>query len=387
MLDLESLLNITALNEDFLFLAQNVYERKYANKDIELCDQSTYDRSKNKQTKISSFDATERLLRNFGSYITTLKIAYSRDESDSIKRIIALVNRYCENLKELHISTAYFDALDDVRIPFSKVKTVVFFGSYGKLASKTMKFNEMFPNLWNLSVRYARVVDRESIIVALPKLDQFSTSFSNEDGFEEHHIQQMIQLNPQMRSMILHYVSAKFVRFVSENLPNLGMLQLSWVFKEDIREDELIYLRNVTNLSLEYTEDYFPDIVTIAQLQELKLDWGQHGIADRWISFILKHFKLRKLITVNGQMTDGQLLRLVRQLPSLEVASFVITEEVTPDTVLEFLHESNQLQSLQLSFIKDNPSVNLFNLLKTRISDEWNVTISSNSCLIHKRIK
>lgn len=384
-LDFPSLINMAEANPHFFHLAADVYRRKFGSKEIEIIEPSPGDKpmkESNGKIQILNFVLTEKLLQNFGKFITKLKINSWIINFEMFRWILEQANEHCTALTKLELITFDENALVNVHAPFANVEIVSFRESLTKLIVKDFKLNEMFPKLRALSLPFSHAIDRDSILLEFPNLRHLSASFLKTKGTNEMDVQSMIKLNPQIRNLSVCYITMEFLKFVSETLPDLENLEIVWL-KEGAEYNGQIHLKNVRNLNVTSAIDNFPRSVTVEQLEEFTIDWGHTSSPGAWIDFINRHTTLTKLNIIDDEIDDSKLSMLARGITNLVEATFAISSDIRPESIITFLEAGVNLNRIEMSFAEPIPEDELM-ILQSCIEKPWKLTNTSSSYLIEK---
>lgn len=381
-LDFFSFLNMSEANHVSSVLFADVYRRKFGQTLIEVRERFLIDgfvgTESNDVIHIEDFDLAAKVILRFGPLITKLKISYWTNTNGQITNILKLANQHCTEVRELQLRTVENDVLNELKQPFANVDVALFRGILGKPFNKSL--NELFPNVRNLSVIHMDAIGRENILQKFSHLEHLSVSTVKTIGINESDVQEMIKLNPQIRSLSHYYSTLGFLKFISENMPDLSDLVILWThFSSEMQYD--VHFKSVKRLNVTTESDDLPQSLTVDQLQELSVDWRYGPSSDSWISFITRHSNLTKLI-IEQEINDQQLSRLIGKLPNLIEASFLLSEDTSPVTMGNFV-ESCQLQTLRLSCDADKEfPVSCLHHLNNHNRNKWNITNNSNRYLI-----
>lgn len=365
-------MNVAEINEEFAQIAAGVFKRKFANKLFVLREVSfeTHLHEKNDVIFIEKFNMTLEVFKLFGPFISKLKIKYERDQGHLMKQILKVINP--DAIKMLHLENYDRFILNDITKPFPNAEHVAFIGEYNKLGSDALNLNEMFPKMRHLSLGYLYVSHRNSIFQHFEHLESLHTAFTNRDGYTEKHIEKLIEINPQIRKMFVYYGSIGFLQFLNTNLPNLEYLQVPFMIQSD--NENKISLSNVKHLKTRGSLEYLFENVNFEQLQELELD-GTPEQTHVWIEFIARNVNLKKLIALEDEINDAELLLLADNVPNLVEAAFILAPTVETETIVKFMKSKNQLQTLKLSCFPEQSltKANLHSLVN-QIETEWNIS-------------
>lgn len=350
-LDFVSLINVAEVDEAYSALAANVFKRKFALKIIELRETSSKNEvvELNDVIKIEKFNMISKVFNHFGQFISKVKLIYGRDQKYQSKQVFELVSHYSSTFLKFYIESYDEFLLQNVQKPFYNAENVSFVGVFHKLGSESMKLNEMFPNMRQLSLVYLHVTDPSSIHLYFPYLKYLYVSFLRaKQSFTDNDIECLINKNPQIQSLSIYNGSMKFFKFVSENMPNLKTLSLPWKFRDYLNDgDSPIHFKTVKKLSIKYTINRFARNVTFDQLQELEFVCNP-DFPDVWIDFLEKNTNLTKLSITNGEIYKIDLTKITSILPDLVEVSFICGLDIDIESILKFLNLNTKLEKLNL---------------------------------------
>lgn len=388
-LDFNSLVNLAGANRASSYLTTDVYRRTFASKQIKIegpfVDRETPAVESNDLIRIYSFKVVTRLVHNFGSYITKLIIDAVGMKKNQVLEVIALVNRHCDALIELKIvnlDEEVFPSADQQ--PFSSVKVFSLHSSLMNPVEQRLAMNKMFPKLENLTLQNMKIIDRQNILQTFPNLKHFSVSLMHLEGFVEQDLVQMISLNPQIYSLSISGVSMKLLMFLSEYSPNLRCLSLHWILQNSPYQTH-IQFKNVRQLDVKASQDYFSRIVTFDGLEEFNLECFFY-VGDIWLSFIRRHASIKKLVISNGQLSENQLRDLIGNIPNLVEATITIARDVDLQLMIQFLNQNPKMQKLDLSF-RGIDEIDVSKAFENTIQRNWNVLNTAFGWILHRKIK
>lgn len=376
-LDLISLVNMAEVDENLHALAEDVYRRKYSTNSLHFYAEIFWGNN----VKISGdFIFTKdlsifaKIVKQFGHLITDLKFDYTNNASEAV----SLANRHCNNLQSFYISSHSENVLTEVAKSFNSVKTVIFAGEIGKLSSKTMQLNEMFPKLQSLSIKHSNF-DWDSLILEYPHLEHlkiWTSSTMNETAFER-----LLKLNPQIRSLSVNMIPHNVFSFINKQLPKLENLELS--ITSFLQSSEPINFKSVRNLTVTFSPQCFPENVTFEQLSELRVFWMPTPMIQ-WLAFIRRHSTLRKLYFVS--MTNG-ILNAIENVPNIEQVSFFMQGDTSVASIIQFLERNENINTLSIQYrIHSNDTKRQLADFRNQIQGEWDVTESTETFLFEKKV-
>lgn len=139
------------------------------------------------------------------------------------------MNHNSNSLKSLRLEMYEENAFDGIEKPFANVEHVCIVGEYERLGNDNLNFSAIFPKMRRLSIKDSKVTDRTSINLEFPHLEHLNVAFLHPCGFSEDDIKNIIEKNPQLRSLSLYYTTLDFLQFVSQHLHNLEYLDLPYI--------------------------------------------------------------------------------------------------------------------------------------------------------------
>lgn len=338
----------------------------------------------NDTIQIEDQNVIDKVLRKFGSHVLKLAISFTTVPKKDVLEVIELANVHCDALIDLQLSTIRPDWMNVIRRPFYNVENVTFNGKIKELSTETMNLSEIFPKLRSLNLGNVQVENRSSVILPYPNLDHLFVAFKYSGVFHDEHIESLIKLNPQIRSLTLQLVSTKFIDFVSKNLEGLKNLELLWVPHEVTEYNQSIHFKSVERFHFRTTNCRFVPLVTFDQLKTLSIDWGLDSLPDTIIDFIIANDNLTKLSIIEGNMNNMQLLMLIGQVPHLKAASFTILPNVMIESIFAFLKNRPNLHMLELSYPRRKTKTLEIESLRKLITNEWTIMEHPSGLVINK---
>lgn len=191
-----------------------------------------------------------KLIRNFGHLLTNLHIEYRLFYVNCFgynfnynyphcialcKEIELYLEEYCsESLRQISIQgSKYSDrhrTLENIKKPFNNVETV--YVEKCRFNSEKLPINEVFPSVRTLKLG-CNTYDNPSVIRAhFPSVQHLwfhdKNFLSGYGTFQEEDIEEMLKLNPQLKTSLLYLVdnySRNFTTRLKEYFPNVQFLQ------------------------------------------------------------------------------------------------------------------------------------------------------------------
>lgn len=388
-LNLSGLISIADINQEFHLLAVGIYRRKFARKAIYIGKPTEY--LSNLQWSIKELDnaieinsqhTSIKLLEYFGHLISKLSIYHDDRTSSNTEMIVALASRNCIKLTTFEVDINYICTLfDHVEKPFANVENVTIKCGICNLASKTLTLNEIFPSMRHMSLNVIRLRDPKSIELNYQNLTQLSISYIFYQQNYVLNVEKMLRLNPQISSLKLFDSMFKFLKFASENLPNLAHLDIGHI-QRSVGDGD-IHFGNVLSLTLRSGIGNFAQVATFDRLHEITIDYARH--LPEWTDLMKGHSTVQKLIVLDGNLSDTDILLLEENLPNLVEASFALPPATTEQLVLHILRGFPKLKRFELTFYGNQKLTNeSVNAITNQIENEWNITITYYAIFIEK---
>lgn len=238
------------------------------------------------------------------------------------------------------------DVLNYVQKPFPSVESVTLQGQFEKFASDSLRLNELFPIMRSLMMGEALVTQKNSLVLEYPNLQHLDVGIWHKD-FKEETIQELIEVNPQIRSISIF------------NQAQVG---------------EHILFPNLLRLSVKSYNNYLPEVVVVEKLQHLKIEFYSKS-SNEWLNFIRRHTNIKRIHFGGERLENNDLVRLIGNVPNLIELSLFIATDVDVDMVVELLKQSPRLKTvkcIQIMFSSEK-----LNEITSGTKDEWTITKAS----------
>lgn len=387
-LNATTLLAVAQINEYFRGLAANFFKRKYDDKVVEI--RSQYDDQKRDIAEyrenliIERLDVIEKLFKSFGEVISRATLNTGNTFQDKfIERVVKIVSHNSEGLNIFKLYCIDRLLLEYVDEPFRNVEHLILTNRFQNLRSKTLKLNDIFPNLRKLHLKEAHIKNALSLIVPFKHLEQLDVQFGL--NYDIPAVGDLIEKNPQLRKLGMNACSIEFLEFLSVNAPNLDYLTFGLTKPTPSELNTVIHFKSVKHLSLGTDYNAFPKNVTFDQLEELQLT-GTGSATNLWMNFIKKHVKLNK-VEVEWFVLNSQLESLIGNVPNVIEAHFGINTDVQNETIVAFLEGNDQLKRLELNYRESakEASKKFDDLKKIIDNTKWKLTLDFRTCIIERK--
>lgn len=390
-LDFEDLLSMAQVNENLRVLANDVFRRKFAKKKIVIynyfLDEEPEEelgiiakaltrlrfkfiekRNANPATIINneSIEIMENVynslnvLKCFGNRIQKLKLVFGEAESDESQKILRFVNKYCsESLIDFELDVSEGNAFKCFKKPFKTIEHLSLRDFIPNIEESIPQMNHTFPVLHSLSLTPLRLMGNyikcyfshlEHLCLDVP----YCTT-----------IDDLLQINPHVKSVELAQATPQFMQNVNTKLPNLENLAI-W----DIElSQEMIQFENVKKFIAKNTLNS-PRNIHFPKLQELQINFGDYCV-EEWINFLKSHNNLSYLQLKYWKMDDKQFERLTKELPNLVEVSVVRFngQFIGIYSILKFVEKHEKLMKLNLDACERND----YEVIREKFEFKWEI--------------
>lgn len=313
-----------------------------------------------------------RILRNFGNLITNLKILKPFKLSDSeAKKIYRNINIHCaDTLTHFHLKDQYHDVFAEFKRPFNAMETLYLEGYFTKVENANATFNMIFPSLRRLilesvNIHLINVSDQK-----MSQLEHFETE--NFGSFKTSSIKQLIENNPQIRSLSLKAVRPNLLQFVAEKLPRLQNLTLDYYVEDSEHIDGSgLNFRHLKRLEMRGSN--MPSNITFGELEELTVYVTKQKITNL-IDLIMDYrVSLRKLWLV-VYLTNQEVLQIANANLKLIELRFTCENDVEVQSIVKLIEVSTELRRLDIHFFWGILMQSTFEELEKRFAYKWTIT-------------
>lgn len=397
-LDLRSIINLVE-SDDYLLQAANWgFRVKYGRKIFDISKPFTDDpsqfilepsskllpRSFNKRDTIHlrDFETILKVLKYFGGSITKLMIEFEVMHANEIKSILEYIRVFCTKLTTFDIRNGEEADIDQMH-PMPTVQnvsiTVVQLENMGELIER------IFPNMKRLDIKNFQVTNPQCLAHHFPSLEHLDVSFFI-NGFRVSHIEDVVKMNPQIRSLRLHMCPVEFMKVIKNNLPNIESLELVWPLENFFQPGaKVVHFENMKTIAIDglFKLIAFPFTFNPAKLKELRIGCISH-FNKNWIDFIMRHKHLTKLEITRVRMSETELMRFAHELTNLNEFSADFGRVTETNHIITFLEKCKDLHELRLF----SPKNQVIDVLRERLVDKWDIyydTTSEHTSWIVKR--
>lgn len=346
--------------------ASEIFMEKYGGKPIKITRISTSMIWNNRL--IIDYSLAEKFLSLFGDLIESLAIEFVSIPTNRHKIIGDFVNLYCSGtLIDFEVNNCSEGTFDGMKKPFKRVESVIFDGEWENLNNNSLSFDQLFPEMRSLALIYSTGYILEK---NYPKLNELSLNAPNLNLIK------LLQSNPQIQELTVRHSSAKFLKIVSDNLPNLEVISFDVPYDLDPSNAMPINFDSVKNASIndlngriKNCKFRFENLNSIEVLVE-------EDVSAEWNLFMTSFDRQKSIIISISNFTENVLNNLSSNLnSSIEVRLGCNPIEMEP--LANFLNSNKELKELVLNCPKNTQS--FFDRLDYWLDEEWKIAPVNNS--------
>lgn len=240
-LDAIDLLSFADAINTKLFAIEYVFRRRYETKVVTI--EAPYIASPpvvheiGDRIEIYGLPIISRFFRHFGHAIKFVQITLNDKyfSENEIFTILKSVNLHCSktlNVFTLLNGNSFKISLEAFEKPFEHVTNVSIGGELDSLGNSNFTFNEIFPAMNSLSMKYlVELHNKSSLEQRFPHLKTLRAliwvyNFDIKMKFDENSCKQIIENNQQIQNLNFIGATRSLLKFVAENLPQLEHLDL-----------------------------------------------------------------------------------------------------------------------------------------------------------------
>lgn len=400
-LDFDDLLSFSETSQHFSALATTVFKRKFSHKFVEMKSETASYPDDAGRIYLRDEEKTRRLLGQFSSSIYKLKVNYGESydlEETTAEAMSRLINLYCaDTLIEIAIFDKHHSFFSQITKPFTSVESVELNGDFKNVSSGVLNFGEIFPAMKSLSLSVSTFKRINQIFLNFLNLVELRVRFCDWNYMrilKESDFEQILRMNPQIRSLKMHSPSENVLRIANKLLPNLEFLRIepSW-FDEIFNTGPKISFKNVKILELKPTDNHmhidgFLEGVEFKNLEELHAMLLQDVVEfSWWISFIEKNMHLKKFHSIEGCVFDNNIVKLTKtKNKSLIDISLTLGWNVEYESLVNLIDENANVQKFHFKFdSKEDTSYGMkISELRRKYNDKWTITNTTDSIELTK---
>lgn len=388
-LSFPELLMMNDVSRYFSILAGHAFQRNYADREIVISntrdllfgwDEPKFIRKLRKNTldpiecsvelnriEIKSTYLSLKTLKYFGNIIQRLYLSLTNIDTKHSKIIGKYVNHYCtDTLMELCIDVQKGNFLRLIKKPFKNVHHVDFnfWPDSSEFVNNTLTLNETFPSLRTLSLNHPRTdFNSEYFRCNFPHLEHLSLTYGYIKYMNVDLIKNLLNLNPQIRSLELGYCPEHLLQHISVILPQLE--RLSTTIGLSVQRE--IRLDNVTKFKMTAIGNSLN--IYFQKLQEMHMFFTSEKYSEL-ITFLEQHAHLRRLNiqfwTIRRFEFDG-ITSILPNLVEMTLNNNYGLAQI--DFIIKYLNNNEKIMKFHLAHAKKNQKVEF----DSQLDHKWNV--------------
>lgn len=313
---------------------------------------------------IGDMDVMYSTLKTFGYMFTHLTINYRNFKEWESGKVNARISQYVANtLTELTLHGFCDRNFKHLTGPFKTLETIYFGSCY--ITSDVGNLTKVFPTV-RIFI-FEQYQNSESVRGFIghhfPCLEEITEMAHDSTS---NRLEEMFRLNPQLRKLSLQNIYVKFLRSMSELLPELEHLTIHTLWAEGISiEGADIYFGNLKSFEVKMMRD-FP-----REIQRLPIAFGNN--LDEIMDWTEKTYLLNNIVENKnlkivglGRFGNSQIERIAKELPNLE--------EFRTGNI--WVYESETIRFLEMN--KNLKRIELWNCdpaehatMREKIQDKW----------------
>lgn len=389
-LSFTDLVAVADVSSTFSIAAANVFKRTFANFPIRFVtpERQIDADHRDKMIIISRLETIKSVLAHFGHLISHLELnkIYGKFEGHQTTLISQLINLHCsDTLKQLSLTIEVFgnEFFDSTTKPFEKVEQLTIRGDYITLGNGRLSLNELFPKMIKLKM-YAKVRDSNCIDDTFANLKNLSifNGKRRENGqgmpfyLEDEDVERFILKNKQIRNLNLECKSSEFLRFISQNLPDLEALTIKFYFEDTVDPREFAF-ENVRYLATQHLSGRLPRGFRNLEVYRHRYskDWRKTWMDILRNNTNVKEFELYSCRILN----EEDLIEASHLIPNVVKLTLGIDAEISDDRIIEFVVNNQILKTIRLNRVR--PFHGLAERMEREIGDEWDIFVDDRYVL------
>lgn len=405
-LDWKDLLSVAQTNKYLKSLANYVFERKLADKVIEIVDPNS-DLEKhcresnincNNTIYIHGLATTGAFLEQFGGSIHKLKIVYDLhgkkyQERKSIykRKINELVSLHCsESLRQIELvirkDVSFFNQM---KKPFKRVENVTIGGQYKTLGNSVLNFTGLFPVMRRLYLPLVEIADKSFIDQKFSHLEHLEVKILDRPGsplITEADLIAMLKRNPQIGSLTLGKSTRPLLHTINEFLPNVEELDLLYYMcgPDDSEDLSTISFKNLKKLTIYPGPHQANKKIIFENLIELHTD-TYASIGNWWSDAIKKSKDLKQLHLQRGCASEKTLSEITSADLKLTEMTLSVCREVSHEYIIDFIRKCQYVGKFRFNRFYPDISLKLLGgALHDKLTNEWTINQLSHAIILRR---
>lgn len=390
------------LNHRFARLASYLYKRDSATKIVRYLP--TYPAKTylefNTSVHIYSRQIFSLILQSFGHLIENMKVTYN--EMGTSEQTNRILSKYCsKSLVSLELGELCSSDAKTFRTPFERVEKL----TIGKVLSsksmwttgldfrffrKTLKLNEVFPQLKKLSFTLTEVPHSNMFAVQFPKLEHIEIGYLHPmfvDYSRQYlakaaaFIENIFKMNQQITNLTIFDINTlQCLKIAVDNLPKLEFLKVELLEESEkyFYFGDKINFDNVKQLEIKFArKNNMFKFLTFKRLNEATLVCN----VGNCVEFPWKSPNLRKLHVKGFSFGNGNIMRLTAKVPNLEELRIANDPRIDADSLITYIESNEKLR--KIIFVHNNDDI--YHSLSELLPQEWKISRENSILRLEKQ--
>lgn len=309
---------------------------------------------------IGNMNVMYSTLKTFGHLITNLAINYETFSEWECEKINGRISKFLSNsLTQITLNHFNNDAAKNLIGPFNELINVTIHDSY--ITANVINMTNVFPAVRYFHFAGYQQVENIQMIINqhFPHLNEIKETMYDVNAAN---LKTLLQLNPQLNKLSIQKIGWKFLKMVTELLPQLAQLEIDSIRGLPLDDGDVIHFERLRTLKLSLISvdlvrlpltfgDNFKEIIDLTPNQCL-------------LDIVLQNKNLKKVITRHYGFE-----RIIGQLPNLEEfhTGHSVYEADDVGKVIRFIKTTENLKKIELESCAPRSAANILE----RIKDKW----------------
>lgn len=382
-LDLNALANVAKTHPYNKRVAKYVFDHQLSKEVFNVNGYKTIDGHWTENSK-NPFDFNSMLnaLEIFGQSIASITIDYGCFDDEQSERVNEYLTKYVvDSLFAIELMNFHDKKLAGLRGPFSKVDFVHL--RFGIIDLNDIKLNQIFPGVRSFDLNQMRESYSSCFEHHFPNLIEMETEFVRRNNADLTKLRRRLQLNPQLRYLIVNGANWEFLQMISEHalrLEYLGFDTFDGTSLDQANDNVISYIyrffemkQHKFNVHFEHLKGFGISSAEFSHsLQRIPISFGKlerfqcFESTEKWFDIFIQNKHLTK-ITV-GELNDEQLQRITEELTNLQEFYMRYDFQINDvDKVVQFIGANKELKKVDFS----NENVDACDLVLRRLEGCW----------------
>lgn len=264
-------------------------------------------------------------------------------------------DKLSDKISKLNLVSVH-NFLELITKPFKNVKSVSLIDYSSDILMSQLNFSDLFPSMHKLLLKDIYLQNNSMILNNYPFLNDLFIAYETKiSTINDDQIEQLIELNPQIKTLSMMFVSIESLRTIADKLPNLEEFELFGYNEQQFNDkNQNFHFENVkifttTNYINGFIRYYMPNSITFSEkLEEFTATMNFHD--PQYIEFIENNPHLQRIHLIGEYFfTNDEILEITTIKLNVIVMTINCNHEVTTDTIVKFVGNNEQLIQLHLN--------------------------------------